>query len=109
MEPAMRARLHLPPRIGKGRVGPTPAALRSRAIVTGSPTDPASVREEADAPREGLLELAPVDDEIEHPVLQEKLGALEPLGELLTNGLLDHPRPRKADEGAGLCDVQVAD
>ena len=45
---------------------------------------------------------------IDHAVLQQIFGALEPLGQLLADGLLDHARAGEADDGAGLGDGDVA-
>src|SRR5690625_102564 len=54
------------------------------------------------------LELATVDDVVEHALLQEELGPLEALGQVLLDRLLDDPRPCEADERLGLGDYQVA-
>ncbi len=43
------------------------------------------------------------------PCSSQELAALEALGQLLTNGLLDDAGPREADERLGLRDVQVAE
>ena len=50
---------------------------------------------------DGLLELPPVDDVVEHAVLEQEFRGLESLRQILANGLLDHPRPREADDGPG--------
>lgn len=65
--------------------------------------------EMAQAARQCLFELGPLDDEIEKTVCQEKLAALKTFREILPDGLLNHSRPRKSDERAGLSDIQVAE
>src|SRR5438552_16201909 len=47
--------------------------------------------EVADQQPELVLQLAARDDHVDHPVLEQIFGALEPFGELLANGLLDNP------------------
>ena len=47
-------------------------------------------------------------DQIEHPVLEQEAGGLEPLGQLLADRLLDHRRSREADMRVGLGDQDVA-
>src|SRR5687768_13104700 len=42
-----------------------------------------------------LLQVLAMDDGVDHPVLQEKLGSLEPLGKILADRLLDDARSRK--------------
>jgi hypothetical protein len=49
-----------------------------------------------------------LDDVVEHAVIEEKLGSLESLGELLLDGLFDDAGTGEADEGLGLRDVDVA-
>ena len=49
------------------------------------------------------------DDGIEEAVFEEELGALEALGELLADGLLDDAGACEADEGSGFCDVEVSE
>src|SRR5690606_21165675 len=70
---------------------------------------PSSVQEVAQDERELLLHLAAGDDVVEHAVLEQELRALEPLGELLADGLLDDARPGEADERARLGEVHVAE
>ena len=43
------------------------------------------------------------------PCSLQVLGALEAVGQLLADGLLDHPRPGKADQRAGLGELDVAE
>src|SRR6266481_928632 len=45
-----------------------------------------------------VAHLAALDDEVEHAVLEQELGALEPFGQLLADGLLDDARAGEADE-----------
>src|SRR5690606_17526450 len=47
-------------------------------------------------------ELVPVDDAVNHAGVDKELGALEALGELLADGLLDDARAGEADERLGL-------
>src|ERR1700722_3995748 len=64
-------------------------------------------------PGEGLgevgLHLLAGDDGVEEAVLEEELGALEALGELLADGLLDDAGASEDDQGAGFGDVEVAE
>ena len=46
---------------------------------------------------------------VDHAVLVEIFGALEAIGKLLADGLLDHAGTGKADQRAGLGDVDVAE
>ena len=59
--------------------------------------------------RDGALHFAAIDDEVEHAMLEQKLAALKSLGQLLANRLLDDARAGKADERAGLGNVQIAE
>src|SRR2546426_7778626 len=47
------------------------------------------------------------DDGIEKAVLQQELGGLKTLRQLLANGLLDDARAGETDQRAGLGDVQI--
>ena len=58
---------------------------------------------------EGRLQLAPIDDQVEHAALEQELAALEAVGQLLADGLLDHARAGEADQRLRLGDVQVAE
>src|SRR5436190_960636 len=51
-----------------------------------------------EAAGERVLHVDAVDDEVDHPVLEQELAALEAVGELLPDGLLDHARPGEADQ-----------
>src|SRR5512146_1069412 len=53
---------------------------------------------EAERVGDGRLQLAAIGHEIDHPLLEEEFGALEPLGELLADRLLDDAGPGEADE-----------
>ena len=55
-----------------------------------------------------LAHLVAVHDHVDHAVRQQIFGALEALGKLLADGLLDDARTGEADERAGLGDVDVA-
>ena len=58
--------------------------------------------------RHGRLQLVAMHHHVDHAVILEILGALEAVGQFLADGLLDDPRTRKADQGARLGDVHVA-
>ena len=62
---------------------------------------------ELQGPRDIGSQLFPVDHRIEHPVLEEKLAALEAWRELLANRLLDDPRSGKSNQRARFTDIQV--
>ena len=47
-------------------------------------------------------------DGVDHAVLQQVLGALEALRQLLADGVLDDARAGEADQGVGLGEVHVA-
>src|SRR5688572_18557179 len=53
---------------------------------------------EAKGPGNRRLHVPPVDDEIEHAVIEQELAALKALWQLLFDGLLDDARPGKADK-----------
>ena len=61
------------------------------------------------AERHFLFELLPFDNRVQEPVFEEERGALEPLWQILANGLLYHPRPCESNEGIGLSDVDVTE
>src|SRR5712692_8525058 len=54
------------------------------------------------------FQILAVDNGVEEAMLEQELGALETFGQLLADGLLDHARPGKADQRAGLGNVQIA-
>ena len=56
-----------------------------------------------------IFQFAAGDDGVEHAVFEQELGALEALGELLADGLLDDAGAGEADEGAGFGDVEIAE
>ena len=66
-------------------------------------------RRSAGTARDRRLHLAPIDDQIEHAVLEQELAALESLGQLLPDRLLDDARAGEADERLRLRDVHVAE
>ena len=53
--------------------------------------------------------LAPIDDEVEHALLEQELAALESLGQLLPDRLLDDARSGEADQRLRLGDVEIAE
>src|SRR5262249_37669578 len=59
--------------------------------------------------RDPGLHLQAGDDGVDHPVLQEELGALEPGRQRLPDGALDDARTGEADLRLGLGDVDVAE
>jgi hypothetical protein len=58
---------------------------------------------------ERLAQVRPLDHRVHEAVLELELGALEPLGQLGADGLLDDARPRKADERLGLGENYVSE
>jgi len=59
---------------------------------------------ETQSPGNRGLQLAPVDDDVDHAVREEELAALEPVGQLLADRLLDDARPGEPDERLRLGD-----
>ena len=78
-----------------------------RAVAAGRRAAPGADAEPQHS-RDHVLQLAAVDDDVEHAAFEEELAALEALGQRLPDGLLDHPRAGKADERLRLGDVEVA-
>ena len=66
-------------------------------------------REIGDQQRELLLQVAARNDHVDDAVLEQIFGALESLGQLLADGLLDHPLAGEADQRARLGDLDVAE
>src|SRR5689334_8604728 len=62
---------------------------------------------EAQHPYDYVLELAPVDDHVEHPVFEQELAALKTVWQLLADRLLDHARPGKSNQRLRFGDVDV--
>src|SRR5205814_2372249 len=88
----------------------TPSTTPSSAYVTGGLARLGRlVREEGQDPAQRLLEVAPVHDQVELPVLEQELRALEALGERLADRLGDDARPGEADERARLGHDHVAE
>ena len=65
--------------------------------------------EEPRQARDGRLQVVAMHHHVDHAVILQVLGALEAVGQLLADGLLDHPRPGKADQRAGLGEMHVAE
>ena len=65
--------------------------------------------QQVEQPRQRRAHLEAVHHLVDHAVRQQILGALEAFGQLLADGLLDHPRPREADHRPGLGQMDVAD
>src|SRR5213594_3987977 len=65
-------------------------------------------QEQVEGAGDKRLELLAVDHGVEKAVFEQEFGALKAFGEFLADGLLDDARARKADERAGLADVEVA-
>ena len=55
-----------------------------------------------------LTQLATGDDHVDRAVIQQELAALEAFRQLLTHGLLDHPRAGKTDQRTRLGNDHVA-
>ena len=53
-------------------------------------------------------QIVAVHHHVDHAMLIEIFRALEALGQLLANGLLDHARAGKADAGAGFGNMHIA-
>src|SRR2546428_5767742 len=53
--------------------------------------------------------LAAIDDGVDHAVLQEKLGSLKVLGQLLPDRLFDHSRAGETDESFRLSQDQITE
>ena len=64
-------------------------------------------RQQREQARELVAQLAAVDDHVERALLEQELGALEALGQLLANRLLDDARTGEADQRARLGDDDV--
>src|SRR5688572_11467865 len=58
---------------------------------------------------DSALQLPPVNDGIEHPVVEQELGGLKTLRKVLTQRLLDHTRARESDDRTGLGEDRVAE
>ena len=58
---------------------------------------------------EGVGQLGPGHDQVDLALLHQELGGLEPLGELLADGLLDHLGAGEPDLHLGLADDEVAE
>ena len=84
-----------------GRDGCGPAPPQAAAARRGRPPN----RRTRD---DHVLQLAPIDDHVEHAVLEQELAALKALGQLLADRLLDDARAGKADQRLRLGDVDVA-
>src|SRR5690606_25419529 len=54
-----------------------------------------------------VAHVAAIDDHVDRALLEQELGALEALGELLAHGLLDDPRAGEPDERFRLGDDDV--
>ncbi len=80
------------------------------ATGTGSSAATATVApHEAQGAGDGRLHLAAIDHQVEHAVLDQELAALEPVGQLLPDRLLDDARSGEADQRLRLGDVEVAE
>lgn len=67
------------------------------------------LQQQLQRPGQRLLQRIARHHHVEHAVFHQVLGALEALGQGLTDGGLDHPLAGKADQGPGFGDVDVAD
>ena len=56
-----------------------------------------------------VAKLMAMHHHVDHAVLEKIFGALEAVGKLLADGLLDDARPGEADQRAGLGDMDVAE
>src|SRR5207245_10396773 len=64
-------------------------------------------REKLQRLRYESLHVFPVDDGVNHTVLDKKFAALKAVGEFLTDRLLNYTWPGKPDEGARLGNVEI--
>ena len=48
------------------------------------------------------LEVPPMHDRVEHPMIEKEFGSLKSFRQILPEGLLDDARPRESDDGARL-------
>ncbi len=58
---------------------------------------------------EAAAEAGPVDDEVDHAVVEEELGGLEALGQFLLGDLFDDARAGETDESAGFGHDDIGD
>src|SRR6266404_4820398 len=65
-------------------------------------------QEKIECGRDISLQVLAMNDGVEEPVLQKKLGRLKAFGKLLTHGLFDDTRAGKTDQRARLGNVDVA-
>src|SRR5262249_6007683 len=97
-------------RRARSRSTPRRARANSRASACASagpaPRAPGQRAQEA---RQLAFEIAPMHDEVEHAVLEQELGALESVGQLLTDGLLDDAGAGEADQRPRLGHDDVAE
>src|SRR6186713_2729370 len=66
------------------------------------------VHHEAQQLRDVVMQLAAIDNRVDHTVVQQKLRSLEILWQFLSNGLLDNARAGKTDERLRLSENHVA-
>src|SRR4029079_3436449 len=86
--PAASRRTHRPAGRGAGRLPRRTSCGRRRLV-----------REEGEESAKRVLELAPLDDEVELAVLEEELGALEALRQRLTDRLREDARAPDTHDG----------
>ena len=84
------------------------ALQRIRGLGLRRDLGPAS-HENADDARKRLGQLMTVHDHVDHAMREQVFRALEALGKLLADGLLDDPRAGKADEGTWLGHLDIAE
>src|SRR5206468_5269952 len=92
----------------------SPSGLSSAAMSGATQQAPQAVQaatsaQQAEQLSELLAQVLALDDAVDHALLDEELRALEALGELLADGLLDDPRPGEADQRVGLGEDHVAE
>src|SRR5690625_1248290 len=76
---------------------------RDRAFARGG-----AVHQKVQDTPDGLMQLGPRHDHVQHPVFQQILCALKPRRKRLTDRFLDHPSPGKADYRPRLGNLNVA-
>src|SRR5690554_924631 len=54
-----------------------------------------------------VFQLPSVNNEVQETMFQHKFRTLETLRKILSNGLANYPRPRKANQRSRLCNIKV--
>src|SRR6476619_3934272 len=103
------ARCGLPRLRSSARMRPRPGRMPEPCSESSHCSAGLVATEELQEAGEGRLHLGAGRDQVDHPMLDEKLGALETFRESLADRLLDDARPGESDERLRLGDVEVAE